>query len=491
VFAAINDALYKYVASVGPDYSWSDLGVRIEEKGYTGYVLNMTSGRWLNDTVVSRSLWWHHLVVIRPHNIHDERVGALMVGEGKNTGTPYEDDPTRMMAGILAQETRAMTAVLYQVPNQPTVFYNDPELRGRGEDALVAYSWMQYVKTGDPEFASYLPMTRAAVRAMDTITAFTKQQGWSSKGVEKFIVAGASKRGATTWLTGAYEGSLPIEKRRVLGIAPIVFDMLRFETGVAHMYEAYGNWTFAFKDYVREGVTEILNTPDMARLTEVVDPFSYKEELANIPKLVISATGDEFFMPDDDWYWWDSMEGDNFRLHVANAEHSMATGIPTVLKGIRGFFNTLREGTMLPAVETIFELGVESSNVTAATLAKPSKVTLWRATTITSVPNRRDFRMIKKKLPGSPCPVPMGDEMCFNPIVWVGMEAVVKLEDGRYVARHTEHAPANGDFRGFFFEFEFPGPDSTQVVTSQIGMVPNILPFPPCGSGKSCRGDLV
>jgi PhoPQ-activated pathogenicity-related protein len=41
---------------------------------------------------------------------------------------------------------------------------------------------------------------QAAVRAMDTVTAFMNQlQGIN---VSEFIVAGASKRGWTTWTTG-------------------------------------------------------------------------------------------------------------------------------------------------------------------------------------------------------------------------------------------------------------------------------------------------
>ena len=60
--------------------------------------------------------------------------------------------------------------------------------------------------------------------------------------ITRWATAGASKRGATTWFTGAVDD-------RIIGIAPIVFDVLSFKAGVQHMYETLGNWTFAFTDY--------------------------------------------------------------------------------------------------------------------------------------------------------------------------------------------------------------------------------------------------
>lgn len=284
--AALNDALYRFVAAPSPEYSWTPTGQTLAGDGWTGHVLNMTSGRWLNDSYVSRSVWWHDLLVIVPDKLTSLSAGALLVAEGKNTAVPYgDDDVAHVMAGRIATETGIVTAVLYQVPNQPTVFYSDKERKERGEDSLVAYSWMEYIRTGCEEFAVYLPMARAAVRAMDTVTAFTATL-FDGQGVGQFVIAGASKRGATSWLAGAYDASLAPARRRVLGIIPIVFNLLNFERGISQMYESLGGWTFAFKDYVREGVTQLLRSKDMERLTAVVDPWSYREELAQVPKYV-------------------------------------------------------------------------------------------------------------------------------------------------------------------------------------------------------------
>ena len=42
----------------------------------------------------------------------------------------------------------------------------------------------------------------------------------------------------------------------------------------------------------------------------------YKERLGLIPKLMVSASGDEFFLPTDSNTWWDDMPGDKWIMLV-------------------------------------------------------------------------------------------------------------------------------------------------------------------------------
>ena len=46
------------------------------------------------------------------------------------------------------------------------------ENRTRDEDAIIAYTWDRYLRTGDERWPARLPMTKAAVRAMDAVTAY-------------------------------------------------------------------------------------------------------------------------------------------------------------------------------------------------------------------------------------------------------------------------------------------------------------------------------
>lgn len=124
---------------------------------------------------------------------------------------------------------------MIKVPNERLCFLQEPGCPGRSEDAIIAYTWWHFleVDTNDPEWLLRLPMTKAAVRAMDTIQAYANKN--SGTNIENFVVAGASKRGWTTWTTG-------IVDTRVIGMVPMVMDLLNMQKNVMHHYEAYGGW---------------------------------------------------------------------------------------------------------------------------------------------------------------------------------------------------------------------------------------------------------
>ena len=58
--------------------------------------------------------------------------------------------------------------------------------------------------------------------------------------------------------------------------------------------------------------------------------------------MVISATGDEFFSPDDSYSWYKDMKGPTYMRLLPNAEHGMippqALSSPTIVHGIRAFY---------------------------------------------------------------------------------------------------------------------------------------------------------
>ena len=100
------------------------------------------------------------------------------------------------------------------------------------------------------------------------------------------------------------------------------------------MYTNTGNWSFVMYDYWIEGINGRLDDPNLVLMQEQIDPFFYKDRLT-MPKLIVSATGDEFFMPDDTYSFFDGLpEPKYFRL-LANAEHS--TGISGVSAPHFGF----------------------------------------------------------------------------------------------------------------------------------------------------------
>ena len=75
-FQYFSHSLQEYVDLEDDAYSWTDTGHRLRvdpaasgRGGWTGYFLNFTSQQWLTPQLVSRSLWWHTLVVIVPDNL--------------------------------------------------------------------------------------------------------------------------------------------------------------------------------------------------------------------------------------------------------------------------------------------------------------------------------------------------------------------------------------------------------------------------------------
>jgi hypothetical protein len=59
--------------------------------------------------------------------------------------------------------------------------------------------------------------------------------------VDRFFVAGGSKRGWTTWTTAAVDN-------RVIAIAPIVIDLLNVQPSFHHHFEVYGFYAPAVGD---------------------------------------------------------------------------------------------------------------------------------------------------------------------------------------------------------------------------------------------------
>ena len=54
-------------------------GLTLSGAGYTAYILNMTSQTWLNAATVSRSVWWHFMMVVVPVERTPGETGLLWI----------------------------------------------------------------------------------------------------------------------------------------------------------------------------------------------------------------------------------------------------------------------------------------------------------------------------------------------------------------------------------------------------------------------------
>jgi len=342
-----------------------------------------------------------------------------------------------------------------------------------------------------PEWVLYFPMCKAAIKTMDATTEFLQNK--TGNVITRWVTAGASKRGATTWLTGAVD-------KRIIGIVPIVFDVLNFKAGVQHMWQTLGNWTFAFTDYRDANITRYLNdgTNYIDILATQIDPLSYAANLT-MSKLVVDATGDEFFQPQDDDFWWGKLPGETLRMMVDNAEHSMATGALYLITGAEVWYKALLDGTPRPNFSWTKNNVTGDITVSVSGPMQPVRVVNRMATTLDGY--RRDFRLVAGNTPANPCKyiaIPLFGSACLRPIIWIGNDIGMtnynpNTQTSTWIA--TQDPPAVG-WRGFLVELYFNStiPGLYFQLTTQVSILPApgtpLYPFPLC-VGAQCVGDLV
>jgi len=76
----------------------------------------MTSQKWLDESIVTRSVWWHMLVVIVPDTLQYSDNGTLWITGGSNENPmPSEKDEDILLASELAMGCGVVTGALFQV----------------------------------------------------------------------------------------------------------------------------------------------------------------------------------------------------------------------------------------------------------------------------------------------------------------------------------------------------------------------------------------
>ena len=85
----------------------------------------------------------------------------------------------------------------------------------------------------NPEWLARFPMTKSASKAMDTVTDYMANRQGQTATINDFVVAGASKRGWTTWSVGCVEP-------RVKAIVPVVMDLLNLVNNTHNHWRSLG-----------------------------------------------------------------------------------------------------------------------------------------------------------------------------------------------------------------------------------------------------------
>lgn len=363
--------LDEYIAKPDPAYEWKVVNT-ISGDGVTTFVIDLKSQSWRAAPDVDRSVWQHWLVVVKPDTVkHD--TAFLNIGGGRN-GTAAPNAATSQSINM-AKVTNSVVAELKMVPNQPLILNGDGQ--PRSEDDLLAAGWVKFMDTGDPLWIPRLPMVKSAVRAMDTVTALMASEPGGKTEVKKFVVAGGSKRGWTTWLTGAVD-------KRVVAVVPIVIDVVNVKACSVNHFCAYGFWAPAIGDYTRHGIHQRSESKEYAALMRIEDPIYYRDRLT-MPKFVINAGGDQYFPPDSSKFYFGELRGPKYLRYVPNADHSLRGS--DAADSILAFYHSILTQAAMPKFEWQM---ADDGSIRVKTEDKPKEVNLWQATN----PKARDFRLM-------------------------------------------------------------------------------------------------
>jgi len=232
----------------------------------------------------------------------------------------------------------------------------------------------------------------------------------------------------------------------VVGIIPCVIDVLSIEPSMNHHYGAYGFWAPAVGNYTAFRIMDWSGTPQHHALMKIEEPYEYRQRFT-MPKFIVNAAGDQFFLPDSSQFYFDDLPGVKYLRYVPNADHSLkgSDAYSTLL----ACYDAVLYDRHLPQFSWKLE---EDGSIRVTSKDKPKEVKLWQATN----PKARDFRMET-----------LGAKYEASPLTDQG--------GGVYVAKVPK--PEQG-WTAFFAELTFPsGCPAPFKFTTQVRVVPDVLPY--------------
>ena len=350
----------------------------VEQRRFT-----LHSQVWSPQDMVRPGRWQHAVDIYIPEDAISGKA-LLIVNNGVNT--PGPDGKTYPPADLseekileIVRRTRTIAISVSDVPNQFLTF-NDDNL-ARREDSIVARSWALFLQ--DPEKHAFTPlhisMMEVLVKTMDL--AEKELQAWQ---IHQFIAAGASKRAWAVWLAA-------IADPRISSVVSVVMDFMNMEKLFDHTYQAYGkSWPSALADYHREGITAAIRSENFDKLAKINDPLRYLNSAYAhrlwIPKYIVNAGNDEFFLPDNTGFYTDQLPGAKSLRVVPNAGHGGINGVLDA--ALIGAINRWQAGNALPAIHSELQQQAGSSLLSMRFSETPVKLTQWTAIN----PQARDFR---------------------------------------------------------------------------------------------------
>lgn len=356
--------------------------------------IEFTSQRWQN------TIWNHRMLLRIPKGAEKIETAILFItGDGPKKGDFVD-------LNLLAAATGMPIAMLFNIPNQP--------LWDMKEDDLIAHTFTKYLETQDESWPLLFPMTKAAVSSMDVVQKVGSANGLK---IKKFVVTGASKRGWTTWLTAASQDP------RIAGIAPMVFDNLKFDDQMKKQLGDWKSYSEQIEDYTRRGLQAELDKPVGRKLMSLVDPFFYKDDI-KVPILIVNGTNDRYWTVDAHKVYLKDLLAPTWLLELPNSGHGLEDRARLV-STVGAFARSLNGDFEMPVLTAqqlfvgkdspVIKYGAKSSGL------KPLNFSIWKAES-----DSKDFRNSKWM------------ESKFDPAGNSELEIQVEGSAGKYIAAFVE-----------------------------------------------------
>jgi PhoPQ-activated pathogenicity-related protein len=438
------------------------------------YLLHSQSWPIEENSEIPTTIWKHKLVLYVPHQVSYSQA-LLYVGGGYNNndeGKETFDKPKENLDYVnIALTNKAPVILLEDVPNQFLFINGQP----KKEDQIIAFTYKKVM--GDPiknaYLAGHLPMAKSIVKAMDAAQEILPE-------ITNFVLTGMSKRGWAVWLAA-------IEDERVSAIVPIVIDILNTQRSIRHICDSYnGDCPMALRDYKAEGIPELINSDAFADLMKIEDPLNYlysgntkytKRFL--IPKYIINASGDDFFVPDSSKFYYQQLPGDNYIRYLPNAMHYLA-GNPIsnalnnngkISDAVNSYFYFVLNKTELPKVSW----NLSEKNISVTSSVKPLSAKLWTAHN----EEARDFRFVNQhdywhlKLKGIKAIISNYVDISFCDTCYKSQEVKFTCEDNVTCQINAEIPQHDKGWQASFVELHYNIAGKEFVITTEVGITPD------------------
>ena len=360
-------ALQSYLHNGDKSFKW-EIKDTFKADGVTVYDLLLTSQKW------REFIWTHQLTVIVPDvNKYDGALIFVTGGSNKDALPNWNDSKKDNGVKALVQVAKVNQSIVAQLKQTP----NQPNFGKLTEDELISYTLHNFKKDHDYSWPLLFPMVKSAVSAMDAVQELANTK--LNHKVNRFVISGASKRGWTTWLTGASD-------KRVVAIAPMVIDVLNMPVSLDYQISSWGDYSIQIQDYVALGIPQSTGSADGKALTTMIDPYSYRDKLT-MPKMIFMGTNDEYWVVDNIKNYLKDIPGNNMIHYVPNAGHGLNGG-QQAMEALSSFYGMTLTGSPYNVCKWTATTTDKKVNMDInATADKLVDVILWTTTS-----SDQDFR---------------------------------------------------------------------------------------------------